>query len=483
MAGQSSKTHMWELISQNKQRSFLLFAAMGVTLLTLGYFIGAAYAPPDGGIFGIVLAAIVWGVMSAVSYFNGDSIMLNIAGATEITREVHPQLYNVVEEMKIAGSLPRVPKVYIIDTPAPNAFATGRKAENASIAVTSGLLTKMNRDELQGVVAHETGHILNRDILFITFAGVMLGTIVIISEIFLRGMRFGGSRRFGSSRSKNGGQGAAIMMIVALVFAILAPIMAQLLYFAISRRREYLADATAVRLTRYPEGLASALEKIAASTEDMPRMNKAIAPLFIANPIKAAGARMSNLTSTHPPITERIAILRSIAGGVGYLNYQKAFAKTKGGNAQLLPKSALEEKDAPAPRAASDDVGRDDAPIATKRDINDLLRAVNGFLFVNCSCGLKMKIPPDFSKDSVTCPRCNQINKIPSTELVAAAAVLEEIGAGNKTEAGDGELVYHRQSKGWESFRCNCGRAIQLSPAFVGESVKCSDCGRVTLVR
>ncbi len=474
---------MWELISQNKRRSFMLFVVMGAILLTLGYVIGAAFVPPDGGVLGILLAAAVWGVMSAVSYFSGDSVMLKIAGATEITREVHPQLYNVVEEMKIAGSLPRVPKVYIIDSPAPNAFATGRKAENASIAVTSGLLTKMNRDELQGVVAHETGHILNRDILFITFAGVMLGTIVIVSDIFLRGMRFGGSRRFGSSKSKNGGQGAAIMLIIAVVFAILAPIMAQLLYFAISRRREYLADATAVRLTRYPEGLASALEKIAASTEDMPRMNKAIAPLFIANPIKAAGARMSNLTSTHPPITERIAILRSIAGGVGYLNYQQAFAKTKGSNVQLLPKSALDEKDVPSPRTAPSDVTNAPSPIATRRDINDLLRAVNGFLFLSCSCGLKMKIPPDFGKDSITCPRCNQVNKVPTTELIAASAVLEGFGTDNSVDAGDGQTVYHRQTKDWESFKCSCGRAVQLSPAFAGESIKCSSCGRVTKVR
>ncbi len=474
---------MWELISQNKRRSFLLFVLMGAILLILGYFIGAAYLPPDGGIFGIGLAAIIWGIMSAVSYFSGDSVMLKIAGATEINREVHPQLYNVVEEMKIAGSLPRVPKVYIIDTPAPNAFATGRKAENASIAVTSGLLTKMNRDELQGVVAHETGHILNRDILFITFAGVMLGTIVIVSDVFLRGMRFGGSRRFSSSRSRNGGQGAAIMLIIALVFAILAPIMAQLLYFAISRRREYLADATAVRLTRYPEGLASALEKIAASTEDMPRMNKAIAPLFIANPIKAAGARMSNLTSTHPPINERIAILRSIAGGIGYLNYQRAYEKTKGSSASLLPKSALDEKDVPAPRAGSADDTPMDGPISTKRDVNDLLRAVNGFLFISCSCGLKMKIPPDFAKDSIQCPRCNQISRIPTAELTAASAVLEGIGSGNKGSDGGGEAVYHRHSQGWESFKCSCGRAIQLSPAFVGTSIKCSNCGRVAQVR
>ncbi|MGB5139815.1 MAG: M48 family metalloprotease, partial [Candidatus Zixiibacteriota bacterium] len=172
---------MWELISQNKRRSVVLFFAMGAVLLLLGYFVGVAYAPPDGGIFGILLAGVIWLIMSSISYFSGDSVMLSVAGAKEITRDVHPQLFNVVEEMKIAGSLPKMPKVYIIDSQAPNAFATGRKAENSSIAVTSGLVAGMNRDELQGVVAHETGHILNRDILFITFAGVMLGTIVIIS--------------------------------------------------------------------------------------------------------------------------------------------------------------------------------------------------------------------------------------------------------------------------------------------------------------
>lgn len=460
---------------------------MGGILLALGYVIGAAYLPPDGGLIGIVLALLVWLVMAGVSYYGGDSIMLNSAGAKEITRDVHPQLFNVVEEMKIAGSLPKIPRIYVIEADAPNAFATGRSPETAVIAVTSGLLSKLNRDELQGVVAHETGHILNRDILFITFAGVMLGTIAIIAQIFFRGMSFGGSRRYSSDRSKGGGQGAAIMLIAALVFAILAPIMAQLLYFAISRRREYLADATAVRLTRYPEGLASALEKIASSTEDMPRMNKAIAPLFIINPIKRTGARMSNLTSTHPPITERIAILRSISGGIGYLNYQKAFSKVRGSNDRLLPSSALEERDVPTPRAASsvDDSKKSD--FGSKREVSDLLRAVNGFLFMTCACGLKMKIPADFNKDSVTCPRCNSVNKIPTAELVAASAVLEGIDKENPPAAAgtttSAEQQYHRQSNGWESFKCGCGRTIQLSPAFNGEQIQCPKCGKITLVR
>lgn len=473
---------MWELIQQNKRRSIVLFVLMGGILLLLGYLIGAVFAPPDGGMFGVVLAAIVWVVMSLISYFSGDSIMLNMAGAKEVTREVHPRLYNVVEEMKIAGSLPHMPKLYIIETPAPNAFATGRKPENASIAVTTGLLEKMSRDELQGVVAHETGHILNRDILFITFAGVMLGTAVILSDMFLRGMRYGGSRRLGSSRSKSNGQGAALTLIFALVFAILAPIMAQLLYFAVSRRREYLADATAVRLTRYPEGLASALEKISNSADDMPRINKAIAPLFIANPMKAAGTKMSNLTSTHPPITERIAILRSVAGGVGYLNYQQAFSRMKGSEQQLLPKSALEEENTLKQRTATPDDNANQKSVSSTRDINDLIRAVNGFVFLTCTCGLKIKIPPDFAKETVTCPRCNQINTLPVAELPASSATLEGIAPKETQSASKQESTYRRQTKGWESFKCSCGRAIQLSPAFAADTVRCSNCGTVTYI-
>lgn len=464
----------------------MLFVLMGVVLLALGWAVGAAYAPPDGGIAGVGIALVVWLIMSMISYFNGDSIMLSIAGAKEITREIHPQLFNVVEEMKIAGSLPKVPKVYIIDTPAPNAFATGRKPDNATIAVTSGLLSKMNRDELQGVVAHETGHILNRDILFITFAGVMLGTIVIVSEMFLRGMRFGGSRRYSSSRSKGGGQGAALLMIVAIIFAILAPIMAQLLYFAISRRREYLADATAVRLTRYPEGLASALEQISNSTEDMPQMNKAIAPLFIVNPMKDAGKRLADLTATHPPITERIAILRAIAGGAGYLNYQEAYAKVHGRKDQIVPQSAMSEQDVPGVRAGSVESDPVQTPMQTKREVADLLRAVNGFLFLTCSCGLKMKIPPDYEKPAVTCPRCGTENQMPAAELAAASAVLQGIdktGVSDTAAESGGEVqTYQRQSKGWESFRCSCGRTVQLSPAFSGDRIKCSGCSKVTLI-
>ncbi|MFH1735179.1 MAG: M48 family metallopeptidase, partial [bacterium] len=246
---------MWELIRQNKQKSVLLFVLMGICLLLLGYLIGLYIYPPEGGVLGLVIAAVIWLSMSVLSYYSGDTIILKSSRAQEVTPDIHPQLFNVVQEMKIAAALPATPKIYIIDSPALNAFATGRDPSEASVAVTAGLLSRLNRDELQGVIAHEISHIMNRDSLFMTFAGVLLGSIVIISELFVRGLYYGGgsSRRFKSSgSSRGGGQAQLIIMIAAIVFAILAPIIAQLLYFAISRRREYLADASAARLTRYP---------------------------------------------------------------------------------------------------------------------------------------------------------------------------------------------------------------------------------------
>ncbi|UCG58978.1 MAG: M48 family metallopeptidase, partial [Phycisphaerales bacterium] len=255
---------MWELIRANKRNSIVLMALMAVVLLLLGFVIGLGFFGPEGGLFGLLIATVVWLVLALISFSSGDQILLASSKARLVTHNDHPQLFNVVEEMKIAAGLPAMPKVYIIADPAPNAFATGRKPETASVAVTAGLLGRLNRDELQGVIAHEMSHILHRDILFVTLAGIMLGSIVLLSQVFLRGMFYssmmGGSRRRYSGGGRGGDPTQLIMLIVAILAAILAPIMAYLLYFALSRRREYLADAGAARLTRYPEGLASALE-------------------------------------------------------------------------------------------------------------------------------------------------------------------------------------------------------------------------------
>lgn len=479
---------MWELIRQNRRKSFVLFILMGAVLLLLGYFIGAYYQPEGGGYVGLAAAAAVWMILSLISYFSGDSILLSTSGAQQVSPDIHPQLFNVVEEMKIAAGLPKTPKVYIIDDPSPNAFATGRSPETSSIAVTAGLLSRMNRDELQGVIAHETSHILNRDILFMTFAGVMLGSITIISQIFLRGMFYtGGSRRSRSRSSSGGGGGAAIIAIVALIFAILAPIMAQLLYFAISRKREYLADASGVRLTRYPEGLASALEKIGASGEPMTRANKITAPLYIVNPLAASGASAASLTSTHPPIKERVKILRAMSRGAAFANYQEAYDKIFGKKERVIPDSGLKDSSEVPIRAAS--AGKEDASTkAQKRDMGDLLRAVNQYLFVTCACGLKFKIPPDINRKSFPCTRCGREIAVPVAEIAAASAVLQGVQKGNElgaqTAGAESQaLAYRRTGVGWESFSCSCGNPIQLSPVFAAKNVTCRKCRRIIRIQ
>ena len=277
---------MWELIKSNQRKSTFLFTGMAIILILLGYLIGSTFYPDGGGVFGVSIAIIIWTVLSIVSVSSGSSLMLSISKAQEVTPAVHQQLFNVVEEMKIAAGLPAMPKIYIINSEAMNAFATGKDPSNCAVVVTAGLLSKLNRDELQGVIGHEISHILNRDTKFMVYAAVMLGAIVLIAEIFLRGMFFSGGGRRYSSKSSGGGQGQVIMLAVAIIFAILAPIMARLLYFAISRKREYLADASSARLTRYPEGLASALEKISNCTDELPSANKVTAALYIANPLK-----------------------------------------------------------------------------------------------------------------------------------------------------------------------------------------------------
>ncbi len=457
---------------------------MGVCLLLLGYLIGASFYPKGGGVIGLSIAAGLWFIMSLVSYFSGDRIVLAMSGAKEVTREIHPQLFNIVEEMKIAANLPAMPRVYIIDDSAPNAFATGTKPDKCAIAVTAGLLSRLNRDELQGVVAHEMSHIINRDVLFVTFAGVLLGSIVLISNIFLRSMFYSSrsSRRYRSG-GKGGGQAQLIILAVTILFAVLAPIFAQLLYFALSRKREYLADASAARLTRYPEGLASALENISTTHLDLSSANKATAPMYIVNPLKKLGAvGLSDMTSTHPPTSERIRILRSISHGANYSNYQKAFSAVKGG-ASIIPASGIQDSKVIPIRKASVEPKQEHTKKKDAREIGDLIRAVNKFAFLVCACGLKIKIPPDFKKNSIDCPKCGRHIDVPFKELaaIAAAGVVmspEKKKEEAKKQADSKPITYKRKGTGWESVPCSCGRLIQISPKFSGSRVVCNDCGR-----
>jgi heat shock protein HtpX len=305
-----------ERIAVNRRNSLLLITAFLAFVAVFGYVIGWAWiGDPVGAIFGLVLAFVVGIVSGLATYYGGDRMVLAASRAKEITHGDAPVLFNVVEEMAIAAGLP-MPKVYIIEDSAPNAFAPGRDPEHASVAVTSGLLEKLDRDELQGVIAHEMSHVGNFDIRYAMLVGVLVGTTVLISDFFLRGLWLGGGSR-GGGRQEGGGYIQLIMIVVAIVLAILAPLFARLLQLSISRQREYLADASAVRLTRNPKGLADALQKISGDREVLEAANRATAHLYIVNPVKSFEKRAKGLFSTHPPIGERIEILRSMeTGGV-----------------------------------------------------------------------------------------------------------------------------------------------------------------------
>src|ERR671933_2052743 len=311
-AGTAYEGTFRDRISANKRNSLLLIAGFLGFVTVFGYVIGYAWlGDPTRALFGLVLALVVGTFSGLATYYGGDRMVLAASQAKEITHDDAPILFNVVEEMAIASGLP-MPKVYIIEDSAPNAFATGRDPEHASVAVTSGLLQKLNRDELQGVIAHEMSHVGNFDIRYAMLVGILVGTTVLISDFFLRGLWFGGGR---GGRREGGGQLQFIMLLIAIVLAILAPLFARLLQLSISRQREYLADASAVQLTRNPKGLADALQKISGDQEVLEVANRATAHLYIVNPIKKFEKRSRGLFSTHPPIEERIKILRSMETG------------------------------------------------------------------------------------------------------------------------------------------------------------------------
>ena len=402
---------MWEQIRSNRIRSIVLLVLMAAVLMALGYVIGLAFV--DSPITGLIIALAVWGIMALVSYFQGDSILLSLSSAKKIKKEDYPRLYNVVEEMKIASGLEKMPDIYIIDDKALNAFATGRSPEKASVAITSGLLERLNRDELQGVIGHELSHIKNRDVLLMSIAGIMLGTIVILGWYASRILIFGGAGRSRRSSSSGGGQGQIIVLLLGLVFMILAPIMAQLLYFAVSRKREYLADASSALYTRYPEGLASALEKLGGSTVAVKNANKATAPMYIVNPFRSGNRSLnaSELTSTHPPLGERIKILRAMAGGASLADYEKAYEQVKGKRGTLIPATALAGAGAVGLRGASDEPGAAGdvaASVQRRREVSDALNQASGYRTVTCECGTKWKVPMNFRDDKILCTRCGR---------------------------------------------------------------------------
>ncbi|MGH2455130.1 MAG: M48 family metallopeptidase [Candidatus Limnocylindria bacterium] len=317
MSARPAPTTFYREIGRNRRNSWILVFVVSLVLALLGAAIGYA---TGFGIWGVAVALAVATVLSIGSYFGGDKLVLLSSGAREVSVANPPdevkQLVNVVTEMSLAGGTP-MPKVYVIADTAPNAFATGRDPQHASVAVTTGLLEKMDREQLQGVIAHEMSHIGNYDIRFALLVGVLVGSIALLADWFLRFTFWGGGRRGGGDRDRGGGGAAVILFVIAIVLAIVAPIIGRMVQLAVSRSRESLADVSAVELTRNPLGLARALRTIADDPEVLEVANRATQHLYIVNPIKSFEERAKSMWDTHPPIAERIATLRNVAGQFG----------------------------------------------------------------------------------------------------------------------------------------------------------------------
>ena len=310
-----AKPTFYHQIAVNRRRSVLLTLIVAGLLGLLGFGIGFAvggdvvYGVPV--LVGVVLLTFI---VSVGTYFAGDGLVLAASQAHEVTDQQAPQLLNVVRELSLAAGIP-APRVYLIDDTAPNAFATGRDPSHASIAITTGLLEKLDREELQGVIGHELSHVRNLDIRFTLMVAVLVGSVALLADMFLRFSFWGGMSGRSRSRDSSGGGGVqALIMLLVLLLAILAPIAARLVQLAVSREREYLADASSVEITRNPYGLESALLKISQDKEVLEVANRATQHLYIVNPIKAFEARAQGLFSTHPPIVDRVNRLRALKG-------------------------------------------------------------------------------------------------------------------------------------------------------------------------
>ncbi|MDP6637197.1 MAG: M48 family metallopeptidase [Phycisphaerae bacterium] len=304
------------LIAKNRRNSIILIGGFMLFFIGMGLLIGMVWGGGQAA-FSITVAAIAGLIafgLTLASYFGGSSVLLGMSKAKEIVHADDPQLFNVVEEICLAGGMP-LPRIYLINDTAMNAFATGRNPQNASVAITIGLRTKLNRDELQGVMAHELSHIRNYDILYAMLMAVMVGVLVMLCDIFLRSVFWGGAgRRRSRDRNGNGKGGLqAILMVLAVLLAIIAPILARIIQMSLSRQREYLADAGSVELTRNPEGLIGALNKLGGDSEVLEVANRATAGLYFVHPIKKFEKRASSIFCTHPPIDERVARLQQLS--------------------------------------------------------------------------------------------------------------------------------------------------------------------------
>lgn len=475
---------MWEQIQSNKRKAKWLIIGMGTILALMGYSIAEAVSSGLGSL-GVIGALIILGVQLGLYAMVGESMIMAGLGARPMTREESPRLFNIVEEMQIASGLGFMPQIYLIDTDAPNAFAVGRKPETSIVAVTRGLLYRLDRDELQGVIAHEIAHLKNLDTKFMTLAGVVLGSIIILADMASRFYLYGGRGRSRSSsrgsdnNSSGAGQLQLIMLIVAVVLIVVGPILARILYFSLSRTREYLADASAAVYTRYPEGLASALLKISSAAHSpgssLGEANRTVAAMFIVNPLKADAAESA--FSTHPSVQDRVKVLRAM-GGASFMDYDQAFQSVKQVDKPVIGPQTLQQSVPLAIRAASP-LEADD-PVSSRSETKAMVHAMAGYATIECTCGATLKVPPTYSEPDVRCIRCGAAYPVP--EFSATKPQAKPVAS--TAPAGPPPLLrYTRKTPGiWEGFPCQCGASIQLSPAFSGNKMECRKCGATHII-
>lgn len=434
---------MWQQIQKNKRNSYILIFLLLLTLLIMGAVFGVAFAEYmqseietdhsyliNSMINGIYIALFIWIILLFTALIQGKKIILSLNHAYYLPKHSHKILENVVEEMSIAAGLPKIPEIYVIDTPMPNAFATGLSPDKSAIAVTTGLLTELNRDELQGVIAHEIAHIVNRDTMYMIFAGVMLGAIVLLAETQFR--IYGSSSRRSSCKRSGGGNG--VIILICLILAIIVPFVAKIIYFSISQRREYLADACAVQFTRYPQGLAQALAKISTSVYVYRDADQITSAMYIVHPLdcekeyKNTYSMFERLFSTHPPTEKRIAVLTKMIGA-DFNAYNDAFFKVSGKRRTILTKEELRNvKPLKIREKTNKEVTSNGLLIGTaiagsciqtesmdtikerKREAENIIWKANNYIFKQCECGTKFKIPEEYKGQEIECPHCK--NKI-----------------------------------------------------------------------
>lgn len=479
---------MFELIRANQRRSALLVVGMALVLVATGFALGMIVGDGDvaAGAAGLAGGAVLWMLLALFSYAAGDSVIMSLSGGRKIEKADHPVLFNVIEEMCVAAGLAKVPDVYIIDQDAPNAFATGRGPDKASVAVTAGLLERLDRDELQGVIGHELAHVSNRDVLYLMLLTTMAGAIVVMADAGRRIMYWGGGRRRTSNKDNGAG---AILLILAIVLMILAPIIAHLLYLAVSRKREYLADACAAQYTRYPEGLASALEKIAKAAIPLPGASQAMAPMYIAPPALSLG-------STHPPIEERIRILRAMGSAGGrsgsLADYDEAFRKVTRRAVGVLPlgasSAAAAEAAAPLPPLRGS-VAQKGAAVGGAI-VAQVLSPEGGAMGSarEAAAGESMRGPSAGMPASAGLGARNAGASGVAAATIGAATVGATAGEAMVGDIRASEANAHiervRQTtdmlwklNGRAFVPCACGTTLKVPPAYAGQTIACPHCG------